>query len=576
MISKVLPTTWSLTRASVATSLLILLTVQTVPSQTPNVAALSEKQSQLLIDLQNLAAQATNLTNNLARARANAEIADPLWILEEQSAKELLKEAYKLTFPDPVPNASPARSGSKTNFSFPTPLELARRDLRNRVLQVASRDKAFAGSLIKLQEDNMDKTEAHIENATLARQAFGDNDIEAGSKYLIDAWHADPTEAMAGMIIKALATKDRAAADKLIIEYLGILRSVPLLLPDDQARVYLVLFQLIFTNLVPAQKVPPPGPEVMRAYSVYVLDNLSALEQTSPGSLRRFRAVLLYLWPPINQYAPDLIPSFIKLEALSRSSKDTGPIPNIDEIVAANKKSQNKQLEQNLESENPDPLVIQAGVRNGEFNKVRKALDRMEEGDAKDQLLDLVNARESMALASKGSIDRAEAMALRLRGAVRIIEAYEPLIAKSDKPAQKISLGYRALEQLRRASNQPEIPPMIPAGLAPTGKEIDPKLRSLSKLFLIIVSLDNDLAQSVLQETVLAMNRTDVDAGQGRLGFDPNVFREATARNQLQTEQAVSSITDPLRRIVATAVVDKWKLDDLKQRVATKNVTVAK
>lgn len=574
MISKVLRNAWYLRRASVATTLLVLFIVQAGPSQVPNVTPLSEKQFLLLTDLQSLAAQAANLTSRLARARAYAEIADPLWTLDEQRTKELLGEAYTLTSPDPAPNLSPASLGSKDNYSVPTPLESARRDLRNRVLQVASRDRAFAGSLIKPQKDK-ENGSAPSDNVILAKQAFADNDIEAGSRYLTDAVYADPI-AMPVTSINELAKKDRATADKLILEYLGILRSVPLLLPDDQARVYLVLFQLIFTNLIPAQKVPPPGPEVMRAYSVYVLDNLSALEQASPGSLRRFRAVLLYLWPPINQYVPDLIPSFIKLEALSRTSKDTGPIPNIDDIVAANKKSQNKQLEQNLESENPDPMVIQAGVRNGEFNKVRKAIDRMEEGDAKDQLLDLVNARESMALASKGSIDRAEALALRLHGAVRIIDAYEPLIARSDRPAQKISLGYRALEQLRRASNQPEISPMMPAGLAPTGKEIDPKLRSLSKLFLIIVSLDNDLAQSVLQETIVAMNRTDVDSGQGRLGFDPNVFREATARNQLQTEQAVSSISDPLRRIVATAVVDKWKLDDLKQRVTTKNVTVTK
>lgn len=572
MIIKVLPTAWSLTRASVATSLLVLLTVQTVPSQAPNVAALSEKQSRLLIDLQNLAAQATNLPNNLARARANAEIADPLWILEEQSAKELLTEAYKLTFPEPVPNASPARAGSKTNFSFPTPLELARRDLRNRVLQVASRDQAFAGSLIKLQKDNMDKSDAHLENATLARQAFGDNDIEAGSKYLIDAWYADPTEAMAGMIIKALATKDRAAADKLIIEYLGILRRASILSPDDLARVYLVLLQLMFPNLTPDQKVAPPSPEVMREYLLYVLYSLSALEQVSPGSVRRFRAVLLYAWSPVNQYARDLIPSFLKLEALSRNSGDTGPIPNPQDIADSAKKSWDKRIEQSLDSETPDPLVIQAAIRNGEFKKARKAIDRMEEGDTKNQLLDLVNAREAMALTSKGAIDSAEVLAVRLRGAVQIIDTYAALIAKSDLPAQKVSLGYRALEQLRRARNQPEISPMIPAGLAPTGKETDPKSASLSKLFLIIVSLDDDLVASVLQETILAINRTDVDSSQGRLGFDPALFKEATARNQTQAEQAASSISDPMRRIVALAAIEKWKIDNLKRQRATKNV----
>jgi hypothetical protein len=177
-----------------------------------------------------------------------------------------------------------------------------------------------------------------------------------------------------------------------------------------------------------------------------------------------------------------------------------------------------------------------------------------------------------MALTSKGRLDNAEVLVLKLRGAVRIIEAYGALIGKSDKPAQKISLGYRALEQLRRASNQPENSPLMPAGLGPTGREIDPKLSSLSKLFLIIVSLDDDLAQSVLQETILAMNRTDVDSNQGRLGFDSTLFREATAKNQLQAEQAAGSISDPLRRIVALAAIDKWKIDRLNKQRAPKNI----
>jgi hypothetical protein len=572
MIRKVLRNARSLTRPIVAISLVVLFTVPNGLSQVPNVAPLSEQLSLLLIDLQNLAAQATNLTNNLARARANTEIADSLWRLDEQSAKELLIEAYKLTFPDPVPDASPARSESKKSLSFPTSVESARRELRNRVLLVASRDKAFASSLIKLYKDNMDSTSAHIDNAILAKQAFGDNDIEAGSKYLIDALHADPTQTMAGFLIRDLAKRDRAAADKLIIEYLGILRGVSLSSSEERFRVFLVLLQLIFPNLTPDKTAPAPGPEVMRAYSLYILDTLSAWEQVSPGSLSRYRTLLVTVWSPINQYARDLIPYFMRLESLSRSSRDTGPIPTLQDIVDAGKKGQNKQLEQNLESETPDPMVIQATVRNGDFNKARKAIDRLEASETKDQLLDLINAREAMALTSKGRLDNAEVLVLKLRGAVRIIEAYGALINKSDKPAQKISLGYRALEQLRRASNQPENSPLMPAGLGPTGREIDPKLSSLSKLFLMIVSLDDDLAQSVLQETILAMNRTDVDSNQGRLGFDSTLFREATAKNQLQAEQAAGSISDPLRRIVALAAIDKWKIDRLNKQRATKNI----
>jgi len=46
------------------------------------------------------------------------------------------------------------------------------------VLQLASRDRAFAGSLIKPQKDT-ENGSAASDNATLAKQAFGENDIDA-------------------------------------------------------------------------------------------------------------------------------------------------------------------------------------------------------------------------------------------------------------------------------------------------------------------------------------------------------------------------------------------------------------
>src|SRR2546422_392258 len=111
MTRKLLQNARSLARLIVAISLIVLFTIPNGLSQVPNVARLTEKQSLLLIDLQNLAAQAANLTSGLARARANAEIADALWTLDEPRAKELIGEAYNLTSPDPAPKSSPASSG---------------------------------------------------------------------------------------------------------------------------------------------------------------------------------------------------------------------------------------------------------------------------------------------------------------------------------------------------------------------------------------------------------------------------------------------------------------------------------
>jgi hypothetical protein len=99
----------------------------------------------LLSDLQVLDAESAKL-DNLARAFAKAEIAAALWTLDNERAKALLRDAYKLTLPDeaqaklrdnPV-GAPPIPSGKE---------EIARNLVRKRVLEIAGRDKSLASEL---------------------------------------------------------------------------------------------------------------------------------------------------------------------------------------------------------------------------------------------------------------------------------------------------------------------------------------------------------------------------------------------------------------------------------------------
>jgi hypothetical protein len=515
----------------------------------------------LFSELQSLAAQATNLASPLARARANAEIADALWGLDEERAKEILTEAYKWIFAEK--SASGLNEILTRKGSIYT--DQARRDIRNRILQVAARDSVFARNLMKLKAENSDKTQDHFDSAMLAKQAFDAGDYDAGKKYIIDALQADPTQTMAGLIIQELAKKDRVGADRLIVEYIGMLRKVPTSISEDWARVYFVLLQLVFPALTADQTLPAPGPAVMREYALYVVESLGSLERRAPGSLRKIRSLFLTAWSPVQLYAPELIPTFLSLESLSRRPGDTGLIPTMEEIVNSDKTTREKRLTHSLEDGFPDIPIIEAAARRGEFDKARRAISRMEDSEAKNQLIDLIDTREAVALASKGDMPNAERLALRLHDSSRILEAYASLIARWNKNTpQKILLGYRALDQLRRASNVP--PPAnasLPESFVLSGQEIDPRLWSLSKLFLIVASLDDDLAQAVLQETIAAANRTEVDSSQGRLGFDPNLFKEAVSENQLRANQAAATLTDPLRRIVAVAVISKWKVNKL-------------
>ncbi len=90
----------------------------------------------LLSDLQVLDAKSVKLDNGLARAVAKAEIAAALWSLDNERAKALLREAYKLTLPDEAQNKSrdvpigapPKPSGKE---------EVNRNLVRSRVLEIA-------------------------------------------------------------------------------------------------------------------------------------------------------------------------------------------------------------------------------------------------------------------------------------------------------------------------------------------------------------------------------------------------------------------------------------------------------
>ena len=52
----------------------------------------------LLADLKSLALEVPKLDGPLARALANAEIADAAWMLDRNWSKNLLREAYQLTY----------------------------------------------------------------------------------------------------------------------------------------------------------------------------------------------------------------------------------------------------------------------------------------------------------------------------------------------------------------------------------------------------------------------------------------------------------------------------------------------
>ena len=526
----------------------------------------------LVSDLQGLFARAKQLQEPLARALAEAEIADAAWVHDREWAKELLREAYEMTFPK-----EDERSGSRklrvgAPPKLPTSLDHARRVVRQRILQVAGRDRRLASELVQLGETQLGAFEGHVEYASLAREALAQGDNEAGMRYVLHAIDADPTQMGVLSAIEQLAERDRSAADSVILHYIERLNATHLSFGDGGvARTTLVLGRLIypsvyFTNAAGVQ-VARPGPAVMKAYVAYVLNSRALFEQQVPGSITGSRLLLMHTYPLLKQYAPELMPQFLDLEQRSRKPGEGFSPPTAKSIEEEYKAKYEKQVESELESAQPDEMVIRRVISRGDFSKARKMIDKLAEGLQKTELLETLNAQQAISLANKGDIPGAQKLAESLVKASSILRVF-PVIAgkcaaKNDDACARDSIN-QAVRQLKKADVTPFAPPPgVPASFFGTKRDFDPVLTSLGSLASAVISLKDELALDVLDELVIAANHSELDTGQGRTGFETSLFKKLAEKNEERTTAAVLQLQDSLRQIVALAAINQWKSDKL-------------
>ncbi|MDT4969829.1 MAG: hypothetical protein QOJ64_4566 [Acidobacteriota bacterium] len=528
---------------------------------------LALKKLNLLSDLQVLETESTKLDKVLARALAKAEIADAAWVLDQLWAKKLLREAYESTFPEEEEQNKLRNEPVGAAPKFPTDIDRARSEVRNRVFSVASRDKDLIDELTKLGAEKLGHYEEHLRNASLATKAIEAGDKEAASRYILRSIEADPTQISAGRAILDLAAKDRATADALIIQYIERLRTAPPSFENQSlGRTYLILNELVFPN--PNRNLMSPGPAVMRAYAAYVIESLRKLEQLRPGFLTRARGILLTAWLPLRKYEPELTEAFLALERLSRSPGGDATLPKLSDGEAS-KERYERRLRDALDSDQPDELAINFAITRGDFDKARRLIEKLSDGPQKTQLREMANTQEAVSLAKKGNLVEAERLAEQLNKATSILQVYPLIInkyvASKDQPSATL-IVYRAINQLKQANSEAAIPPAgIPSSVMVTSRELDPVLVSLSKLAKAVISMDEPLALEILDETVRSANASKMNTGLGRTGIDIDVFRKLTSKNEIRVRQAAESLKDPLRRIVALAEIYQWEAEELEK-----------
>ncbi|HYG09550.1 MAG TPA: hypothetical protein VD835_06220 [Pyrinomonadaceae bacterium] len=527
----------------------------------------------LLSDLQGLEIEALKIDKPLAKALAKAEIAAGAWTLDKTWAKKLLREAYELTFPDEVERKRLRSRQLGAALTAPDNSDIARNNVRTRILEIANQDKAFADELVQLGAQELGRMEEHQRYTQLAMGALRAGDTEVASKYTLKAFEAEPTLITAGGIITDIAARDRKAADQLILQYIERLRSTSISLMDQSAiRTFFLLNDLVFnynSSVYLAfnsrrddpryQQIPPPGQAVMRAYVSYVIEAISKLEQREPGSLMRNRGFLLMAGTLLKQYAPDLTPAFSELEQLSRKTGDDASLPTLESMREAAKSRSEKRDKDALDSRRPDDLTINFAISRGDYERARKLIAKLPDGAQKTHLTDAVNMKEAVSLAARGDIVGAERLAEQLTRAVSMLEAYPAIIKRcvADKNETCVTLlGRKAVSQLKRADLTPAAPPAgIPASAVASNREFDPLLSALSKLAMLVAPLDRQLALEVLDEVIAAANASALDTEQGRTGLDAELFRKLGSDDEVRVRQAAETLKDRLRRIVALAAI---------------------
>jgi hypothetical protein len=413
-------------------------------------------------------------------------------------------------------------------------------------------------------------------HAQLASMALDEGDNEAASRSIQESIKVDPTQMAFVQLVNDLAIKDRAAADKLILQCLADLSAMNAQ-NLSTARADPTLRWLVFPNSVfpdPNKLIPNPGPEVMRAYVSYILESLTALEQRKPGSLKLARSLLLTVWLPLNAHAPELRERFMQLEALSRTPGKDASLPT-QSNEEADKERFRKQDNDALNSDEPNELSIRSVIAREDFDKARTLIGKLPDGERKTQLTEQLNTREAISLGKKGDLAGAQSLAERLTQIVSMLQVYPVIVERyvTDKDHLGASAaGRQAMKQLKSAGPTPANATSfgLPASYARTANESDVLLWSLGKLAKAVVPVDGLLASEIIDEMVVRANAIKIDTNQGRTGFESDVFSKLTAQDEVRARSAAENLKDRLQRIVALAAIYQWKAKELEKATQDK------
>lgn len=543
-------------------------------------AALARQQERdfLSAELRALEAESKELLKPVDAAATRAEIAAAAWPLDAEWARRLLREAFELTLPEKVDRAK-LRAQAVGAPSLGTPEDRARAIVRSRVLKLAARDPALAAELSAAAGRELGVVQEGESYALLAGDAAGAGRLGEAADYVRRAIEVEPTLFGIGSAVNSIGARDRAAADRLILEYIEHLRRLPLSVFSEPNRMAPLLPIALSAMLRPAEfqffiaaQAPPAGREAVRAYINFIFDTTARIEQAG-GDIKRMHLFITLLWPHLAEHAPELSGQFVALE---RATRRPGQKPPSFNTFASMKEADEKRYEERIKTarQTKDQLDLEVAVTaasgHDDFEEARRLLSMMKDSPLKSQLAEQVDLKESLALTKRGELAPAEKLARKLTNPSHVLQAFPPLIrahARAKNNAAATYLTTVAVRQLREIeegkSAQADYTPTL---LAPVAASIrvfkQPRtLWAMSELALAVAPADEQAALDTLDALVETAARARIESENGSPSFNLEVFNKLAAANAPRARAAASRFGDRLQRISAAAAVIRARTD---------------
>jgi hypothetical protein len=550
-----------------------------------------QKRQSLLGDLRALESESKELRAPLDVASAKAEIAAAEWSLDRERAKRLLREALPLTFPEEVDRAKLRKHSVGERIQFGSLEDRARGMVRARILKVASAEPAFARELADASARELGVVQEVEQYMQLASAAAGEGRVDDAADLVRHAVEKEPTLIGVGFTVNEVAARDRAAADRMMLDYVNSLRALPLSVftePNDAGLRLMFNFMQMLNPAEPffgATATTPPSREVVRAYVGFVIDTMGRAEQSHADTARVW-PMLVMLWPYVAEYAPELTAQF---NALERASRPAGRLPPVLPTLSDLKKGDNKRYEERLKAarESKDPTAVEmaatSAMQRNDFEEARKLLEMLKDERLKAQLSEMADEKESLYLAGKGDLAGAEKLARQLTRPDAVMRAYPPLIARVAKNGDAASaqfLAYDAVQRLKTSAEKESAnDTYVPSLLASVASSVrlfrqSRALLAMSELALAVEPAGGETALEVLDALPETANRARITSEQGYANFNAEAFARLAAKDEGRVRAAAARFEDRLQRIVALAAAYRGEAKALDGRDGSEKKTV--